>query len=40
VVEFAVGDPDLHTHAPLHAVIRFGKKAEERLDPGEAGRAA
>ena len=33
-------DPDLHLHAPLHAVIRFGKKAEERTDSREAGRAA
>ena len=26
-------DPDLHLHAPLQAVIRFGKKAEERMIP-------
>jgi molecular chaperone DnaK (HSP70) len=37
VLEFAVGDPDLHTHAPLHAVIRFGKKAEERFIPVKLG---
>jgi hypothetical protein len=37
VVEFAVGDPELHAHAPLHAVIRFGKKAEERLIPVRLG---
>jgi hypothetical protein len=37
VVEFAPGDPDLHMHAPLNAVIRFGKKAEERLIPVKLG---
>ena len=37
VVEFAPNDPDLHVHAPLHAVIRFGKKAEERLIPVKLG---
>ncbi|MEI9975440.1 MAG: hypothetical protein WDO73_27260 [Ignavibacteriota bacterium] len=37
VVEFAAGDPDLHMHAPLNAVIRFGKKAEERLIPVRLG---
>ncbi len=37
VVEFAADDPDLHRHAPLHAVIRFGKKAEERLIPVKLG---
>jgi molecular chaperone DnaK (HSP70) len=37
VLEFAVGDADLHTHAPLHAVIRFGKKAEERFIPVKLG---
>ena len=37
VVEFAVGDADLHMHAPLNAVIRFGKKAEERLIPVKLG---
>ena len=37
VLEFQTGDPDLHTHAPLHAVIRFGKKAEERLIPVKLG---
>ena len=39
VVEFASGDPELHRHAPLNAVIRFGKKAEERLIPVQVGRA-
>ena len=39
VLEFAAADPDLHMHAPLNAVIRFGKKAEERLIPGETRRA-
>ncbi len=33
VVEFDANDPDLHLHAPLQAVIRFGKKAEERMIP-------
>jgi molecular chaperone DnaK (HSP70) len=37
VLEFTVGDADLHTHAPLHAVIRFGKKAEERFIPVKLG---
>lgn len=37
VVEFASDDPDLHTHAPLHAVIRFGKKSGERLIPVKLG---
>ena len=37
VLEFRTGDADLHTHAPLHAVIRFGKKAEERLIPVKLG---
>ncbi len=37
VVEFAADDPDLHTHAPLNAVIRFGKRAEERLIPVKLG---
>jgi len=37
VVEFAVDDPDLHRHAPLNAVIRFGKKAGERLIPVKLG---
>jgi hypothetical protein len=32
-----VDDPGLHAHAPLHAVIRFGKKAEERLIPVKLG---
>src|SRR5437899_3912578 len=30
LLDFAEGDSALHMHAPLHAVIRFGKKAEER----------
>jgi molecular chaperone DnaK (HSP70) len=37
VLDFAAGDPDLHVHAPLNAVIRFGKKAEERLIPVKLG---
>jgi molecular chaperone DnaK (HSP70) len=37
VLEFAAGDADLHMHAPLNAVIRFGKKAEERLIPVKLG---
>jgi molecular chaperone DnaK (HSP70) len=37
VVEFAASDPDLHVHAPLHAVIRFGKKSGERLIPVKLG---
>jgi molecular chaperone DnaK (HSP70) len=37
VLEFAAGDPEIHMHAPLHAVIRFGKKAEERLIPVKLG---
>ncbi len=35
VVEFAPGD--VHPHAPLNAVIRFGKKIEERLIPVKLG---
>ncbi|PWU12112.1 MAG: molecular chaperone DnaK [Terriglobia bacterium] len=37
IVEFPANDPDLHTHAPLQAVIRFGRKAEERLIPVKLG---
>lgn len=37
VVEFAADDPDLHLHAPLQAVIRFGRKAEERTIPVKLG---
>src|SRR5512142_3300600 len=37
VLEFAEDDADLHRHAPLNAVIRFGKKAEERLIPVKLG---
>jgi molecular chaperone DnaK (HSP70) len=37
VLEFAANDPDLHVHAPLNAVIRFGKKAEERWIPVKLG---
>jgi len=33
VVEFRKDDPDLHIHAPLEAVIRFGKRTEERAVP-------
>ena len=37
VVEFDADDPELHLHAPLQAVIRFGKKAEERTVPVKLG---
>jgi len=37
VLEFPADDPGLHVHAPLHAVIRFGQKAEERLIPVKLG---
>ncbi len=37
VLEFGADDASLHGHAPLHAVIRFGKKAEERLIPVKLG---
>ncbi len=37
LVEFAADHAGLHIHAPLHAVIRFGKKAEERLIPVKLG---
>ncbi|HWQ54387.1 MAG TPA: Hsp70 family protein [Bryobacteraceae bacterium] len=37
VVEFDAADPDLHMHAPLNAVIRFGRKAGERLIPVKLG---
>src|SRR5215469_5932477 len=37
LLEFDAADPDLHMHAPLNAVIRFGKKAEERLIPVKLG---
>ncbi|HLI85651.1 MAG TPA: Hsp70 family protein [Bryobacteraceae bacterium] len=37
LVEFAAEDSGLHRHAPLHAVIRFGKRAEERLIPVKLG---
>ena len=37
VVEFPASEAELHRHAPLHAVIRFGKKAEERLIPVKLG---
>ena len=37
LVEFSIDDVGLHIHAPLHAVIRFGKKAEERLIPVKLG---
>jgi molecular chaperone DnaK (HSP70) len=37
VLEFSTSDADLHMHAPLNAVIRFGKKAEERLIPVKLG---
>ena len=37
VIGFTPGDENLHTHAPLHAVIRFGKKTGERLVPVKLG---
>jgi molecular chaperone DnaK (HSP70) len=37
VVDLAALGSDLHNHAPLHAVIRFGKKAGERLIPVKLG---
>ncbi len=37
MLEFGADDPDLHRHAPLNAVIRFGKRAEERLIPVRLG---
>ncbi len=37
VLEFSGGDADLHMHAPLNAVIRFGQRAEERLIPVKLG---
>src|SRR5262252_3137716 len=37
MVEFTPGDETVHTHAPLNAVIRFGKKSGERLVPVKLG---
>jgi hypothetical protein len=37
VLQFAADDADLHVHAPLNAVIRYGKRAEERLIPVKLG---
>src|SRR5689334_17838183 len=37
VLEFATVDAELHRHAPLNAVIRFGRKAGERLIPVKVG---
>lgn len=37
VVNFERGDSDLHVHAPLEAVIRFGKRTEERAVPVRLG---
>ena len=37
VVEFDRSDADLHVHAPLQAVIRFGKRTEERTVPVKLG---
>jgi hypothetical protein len=37
LVAFDESDPDLHRHAPLHAVIRFGRKTGERLIPVKIG---
>jgi len=36
VLEFAASEESLHTHAPLHAVIRFGKTGE-KLIPVKVG---
>jgi molecular chaperone DnaK (HSP70) len=36
-VEFDRNDADLHRHAPLQAVIRFGKRTEERTVPVKLG---
>jgi hypothetical protein len=36
-VAFDRNDPDLHVHAPLEAVIRFGKRTEERAVPVRLG---
>src|SRR4029078_1728027 len=37
MVDFTPGDETLHTHAPLHAVIRFDNKTGERLVPVKLG---
>ncbi len=37
VVEFPPGDEDLHAHAPLNAVIRFGKPGGEQRVPVKLG---
>src|SRR5262249_22308429 len=37
VLELSALGADLHVHAPLNAVIRFGKKAGERLIPVKLG---
>ncbi len=37
VIDLAALGTDLHTHAPLNAVIRFGKKTGERLIPVKLG---
>src|SRR5262252_8117778 len=37
VIEFPADDPGMHAHAPLNAVIRFGKRAEERMIPVKLG---
>jgi hypothetical protein len=37
MVEFDPNDDSLHTHAPLNAVIRFGKPGAERLVPVKVG---
>ncbi|MBC7928573.1 MAG: Hsp70 family protein, partial [Bryobacteraceae bacterium] len=36
-VEFQRSDTELHVHAPLEAVIRFGKRTEERAVPVRLG---
>ncbi len=37
ILELPALGPDVHTHAPLNAVIRFGKKTGERLIPVKLG---
>ncbi|MBI3471405.1 MAG: hsp70 family protein [Candidatus Solibacter usitatus] len=37
LLEFSAGDESIHRHAPLQAVIRFGKKTGERLVPVKVG---
>jgi hypothetical protein len=37
IVDFPPGDQDLHAHAPLNAVIRYGKPGENPLVPVKLG---